>query len=277
VRTQTDDNAQAAQEASSILAALQERLGQEYGSISDAGSELVGPVIGAELRRRAMWALIIGNLLILGFLTIRYEFRVATASIVALVHDLLIMLGAMALFRVELNSEFVAAMLTIVGYSVNDSVVIFDRIRENRRLHRGADLETITNASLLQTMNRSINTVLSVLFTLFALYIFGGGTLKPFLFALLVGMTSGMYSSIFIASPFVVMWDKWSGGAARRSARPLAVAGSETGPGTPAATAGSESSAESAMLRQRDAAQEEKRQQRRDRRKSKGKTGKRRH
>jgi hypothetical protein len=129
-------------------------------------------------------------------------------------------------------------------------------------------------------MNRSINTVLSVLFTLFALYIFGGATLKPFLFALLVGMTSGMYSSIFIAGPFVVMWDKWSGKASYRASRPLSVAGTggtSGGAEELSAPTADGSSAESAMQRQRDAAQEEKRRERRERRKSKGKSGKRRH
>jgi preprotein translocase subunit SecF len=296
IRTATNNHQEAQAESRRILEALQQKLGAQAGEITAVGNELVGPVVGEQLKKNAVLALILGNLLILIYLTVRYEFRVAVACIVALVHDVLVMVGGMALARAELNSEFIAAMLTIVGFSVTDSVVIFDRIRENKRLHRSADLETITNASLLQTMHRSINTVLVVLLTLFSLFFLGGPTIHAFILALLIGMTTGMYSSIFIASPLVVSWDKWSlkrrGKVVVRSRQRLAVAGSAPAlTAGPSPAAGLDSpvveptgvepapalSAEQAMRRAANAAQEEKRAERRERRKSKGKGGKKRY
>ncbi|HEY3398384.1 MAG TPA: protein translocase subunit SecF [Armatimonadota bacterium] len=284
IRSQITSHEAALEQADKILAALNEKMGPTAGKITLVGNELVGPVIGAQLKYNALLALIIGNLLILIFLTVRYEFRVATACIVALIHDVLVMIGGMAIARAEVNSEFIAAMLTIVGFSVTDSVVIFDRIRENKRLHRSADLETITNASLLQTMHRSINTVLVVLLTLFSLFFLGGSTIHPFVLALLIGMTTGMYSSIFIASPLVVSWDKWSLSRRRKSAavapsrQRLVVAGGsapDTSGGEEQPTEGL--SAEQAMRRAQNSAQEAKRAERRERRKSSSKGGKRRY
>lgn len=291
IRTATNNQNEATEEAARIQAALQEKLGPTWGNFSLAGSELVGPVVGAQLKRNAFWALLLGNLFILIYLTVRYEIRVAVACIIALLHDVLVMVGGMALLRAEANSEFIAALLTVVGFSVNDSVIIFDRIRENRRLHRSADLETITNASLLQTMHRSINTSLVVLLTLFSLFFLGGPTMHPFILALLIGMTAGMYSSIFIAGPLVVTWDRWSlkrrGKVVPASRRRLSVAGSAPSPTVgPAPTAieelpveepGTGLSTEQAMRRAASAAQEEKRAERRERRKSKGQGGKKRY
>ena len=296
IRTATNNHPDAVAESNKLLAALAGKLGQQAGEITQQGNELVGPVVGAQLKKNALTALIIGNVLILIFLTIRYEFRVAAACIIALFHDVLVMVGGMAIARAELNSEFVAAMLTIVGFSVTDSVVIFDRIRENKRLHRSADLETVTNASLLQTMHRSINTVLVVLLTLFSLFILGGPTIHAFILALLIGMTTGMYSSIFIASPLVVSWDKWSlkrkgnRSQSRKGPQSISVAGSaprastlamsskEVPTAEPTGVAPIEGglSAEQAMRRASNAAQEEKREERRERRKAKGKSGKKR-
>ena len=287
VRSQTKDHAAASAEQEAILAALNEKVGATVGGITASGIDLVGPVVGSQLRQAAILALIIGNLLVLIYLTVRYEFRVAVACIVALIHDVLVMVGVMALARAELNSEFVAAMLTIVGYSVSDSVVIFDRIRENRRLHRSADLETTTNASLLQTMARSINTVLVVLFTLLSLFFLGGATVHPFMLALLAGMTTGMYSSIFIASPLVVTWDKCSlrrkGKLSPPARRRAAVTAGVSAPSSTPTEPGGESrpavTAEQAMRRAQNEAQDEKREARRERRKEKGagKGGKRRY
>jgi len=291
IRTATNNQDEATKEAAHIHSALQEKMGSTWGTFTIVGNELVGPVVGEQLKRNAFWALVLGNLMILIYLTVRYEFRVAVASIVALVHDVLLMIGGMALARAELNSEFIAAMLTIVGFSVSDSVVIFDRIRENKRLHRSTDLETITNASLLQTMHRSINTVLVVLLTLFSLFFLGGPTIHPFILALIIGMTSGMYSSIFIAGPLVVSWDKWSrkrrGQVAATGRQRLSVAGaaptsSVRSPESPmsveptGAEPGEGLSAEQAMHRAANTAQEEKREERRERRKAKGKGGKKR-
>jgi len=284
IRTATLDSAQAEKQGQDILTLLRDKLGQRGGTIDPVGVDQVGPVIAKELFSKAIVALVIGNLLILIFLTARYEFRFAVAAIVALLHDVIIVVGAMALFQVELNSEFVAALLTVVGYSVNDSVVIFDRIRENRRLHRGVDFQDTVNASLLQTMARSINTTLTLMVTLLALFFFGGATIHPFALALVVGMTSGAYSSIFVASPLLVSWHRWSqkrrGEVVTTARRRAPAAGPlpSVQPVEPAPESTGSLSAEQALKRAQSQAQEEKREARRQRRKKKsGGKGKRRH
>jgi len=162
----------------------------------------VGPVIGKELTRNAILALLIASVLMVIYITIRFEFKFGIAAIVALLHDVFVVLGIFSIFWWEVDSAFVAAILTIIGYSINDTIVIFDRIRENlKRRKKGRDLETLVNDSVLQTMTRSINTVLTVVFVLLALLIFGGSTIRLFALALLIGVTSGAYSSIFNASP----------------------------------------------------------------------------
>ncbi|MCL6561105.1 MAG: protein translocase subunit SecF, partial [Firmicutes bacterium] len=136
------------------------------------------------------------------YITIRFEFKQGVAAVVALLHDALVVLGVFSLFQIEIDSAFVAAVLTILGYSINDTIIIFDRIRENIKLKKvTGPLEDVINTSLWQTMARSINTVLAVLFVLLALYFLGGSTIKNFTLALLVGVTSGAYSSICNASP----------------------------------------------------------------------------
>ena len=210
VRTsaQTEEE-QVAQDAK-ITEALNTLFSAQVGKVETAGREMVGPIVGADLRNKAIMALLIGTFLILIYITIRYEFRFAVAAVIALLHDASILTGAMALLRVELNSWFVAAVLTVLGFSMHDTVIIMDRIRENRRLHRFTPFHDIVNASLLQTMARSINTVFTVLLTLFALAIFGGETLRGFSVALIIGITLGAYSSIFNASQLVVVWDRYS-------------------------------------------------------------------
>jgi preprotein translocase subunit SecF len=177
----------------------------DKGEVKDLGRETVGPVVGEELRNKAVMALLIGYLLILVYITIRYEFRFGVAAIIALAHDILVVLGCMALFHVELNSAFVAALLTVLGYSNHDTVVIMDRIRENMRVRRRATFAETVNASLLETMARSVNLVLVVLITVVSLLVFGGEAIRGFSLALLFGITTGCYSSIFTASPIVVL------------------------------------------------------------------------
>jgi preprotein translocase subunit SecF len=182
-------------------------------------SELVGPVIGKELTRRAIIGVLLGCVLILGFIWIRYNvqhdgLRYAVAGIIAMLHDVLVMVGTFALIgyfvpSVEADSTFVAALLTVVGYSINDSVVIFDRIRENLKLRRRDPFDEIVNDSLWETMTRSINTGLNVQFTLIMLLLFGGGSIYNFVLAMFIGITSGAYSSIFNASQILVAWRKW--------------------------------------------------------------------
>jgi len=171
--------------------------------------ESVSPVIAQEQSQSAIWAVILASLGIMAYVAVRFEFRFAVAGIVALLHDAFIVISVFALLRIEVDLPFIAAVLTIVGYSINDTIVIFDRIRENlkgAKLSSLADLEHLVDHSLWQTMARSINTVMTVLFAALTLYFFGGDPIHNFCFALLVGLISGAYSSIFIASPIWVAW-----------------------------------------------------------------------
>jgi preprotein translocase subunit SecF len=183
------------------------------------GQQFVGPVIGKELTRNAILGVVVGVCLIAAWIFLRYNFggdgmRYAVAGIFALVHDVLVLIGIFALIghidpRIEVDGSFIAALLTVVGYSINDSVVIFDRLRENLRVRRNEPFNKVVNDSLLETMSRSINTGLTVLIMLFALLLFGGESIYNFVLAMLVGIASGLYSSIFNASMVLVAWNRW--------------------------------------------------------------------
>ncbi|MFZ5943322.1 MAG: protein translocase subunit SecF [Bacillota bacterium] len=174
---------------------------KEVGKTEILRSEKVGPTIGKELRNAGLKALVIAIFLMVVYITFRFEFKFAIAAIIALLHDILVTLGVFSLLQIEVDSYFIAAVLTIFGYSINDTIVIFDRIRENMKKSRKVDLAELVNSSIMQTLTRSINTVLTVIFVLLALYFLGGQTTKIFVLALLIGITSGAYSSIFTASP----------------------------------------------------------------------------
>jgi len=174
-------------------------------------ADTIGPIVGSELRKQAFWALILAVIGILIYVAFRFEFKYSVAAVLALFHDAIITTGLIALLWRPVDTAFIAAILTILGYSINDTIVIFDRIRENL-LKPGAlkrPLTDVINESVNQTMARSINTILTVLFMNAALLVFGGATIKDFAFVLFVGFAFGGYSSIFIASPLVVMLDKW--------------------------------------------------------------------
>lgn len=172
--------------------------------------EKVGAIIGSELTQKAILALVVSWALMICYITYRFEFKFAVSAIVALIHDILIVLGVFSLLRLEVDGSFVAAILTIVGYSINDTIVIFDRIRENLKSYRKSEgFQELVNRSIWQTMTRSIYTVLTVLFATAALYVFGGETTKNFSLALLIGFSSGCYSSIFNASPIWVTWKEY--------------------------------------------------------------------
>ena len=198
-----------------IMASLKEKLGN-YVVLRE---EKVGATMGAELLMNAAIATLLSWLLIVAYVSFRFEFRFGIAAVLALVHDVLVVLGVFSILQKQVDSSFVAALLTIVGYSINDTIVIFDRIRENLRLHfrRGGDIVELSNRSIYQTLTRSLYTVLTVLFTTFALYWFGGDTTKDFSFALLIGFFSGCYSSIFVASPLWVTLRNWN--EAKKAAR----------------------------------------------------------
>lgn len=181
----------------------------------------IGPTVGSELKTDAIYELLAVSLGII--LYIAYAFRKVTrpitswkfgwAAIIALLHDLFIVLGIFSILgkfmHVEIDSMFVTAMLTVLGFSVHDTIVVFDRIRENLRVEAGQPIEDIVNHSINQTLVRSLNTSLTVLFVLLALLLFGGQTIHYFVLALFIGIISGTYSSIFIASPLLVVWQKW--------------------------------------------------------------------
>ena len=174
--------------------------------------EKVGATIGGELITNAVMALVISWGLIILYIAYRFEFRFGIAAVIALVHDILIVLTFFSFTQRQIDSSFVAALLTIVGYSINDTIVIFDRIRENLKLHfrRGGDLNELVNRSIYQTLTRSLYTVFTCMFTVLALYFFGGETTKDFAFALIIGFASGCYSSIFIASPLWLTLRNWA-------------------------------------------------------------------
>jgi len=175
-------------------------------------ADVIGPVIGKELRTQALWALIVASIGIIIYISFRFEFHYAIAALLALYHDAIITAGIISLLWREVNTAFVAAILTIMGYSINDTIVIFDRIRENLK-RMGAskkNFSEIVNISINQTLTRSINTVLTTLFMVVALLLFGGSTIKDFALVLFIGFLSGTYSSIFLASPLLVMFGKAS-------------------------------------------------------------------
>jgi len=168
--------------------------------------ESVGPKIGGELRSAALQAIMFSLVLILIYITIRFEFRFAVAAILALVHDVLITLGVFSLVDHEISLAVIAAFLTIVGYSLNDTIVVFDRIRENLRVPARTAYGAILNRSVNQSLSRTIVTGVTTLLVLVVLFLFGGEVLRDFAFALILGVIVGTYSSIFIATPILVEW-----------------------------------------------------------------------
>ncbi len=164
----------------------------------------VGPSVGNELKQKAIKALAVATILMLIYIAIRFELTFGIAAIIALLHDVLITLSVFVVFDIPINTPFIAAMLTIVGYSINDTIVVFDRIRENLKKMKGEDIKKVTNISISQTITRSINTSLTTLFTIVAVYILVPAV-RDFSFPLIIGILSGVYSSIFIASPIWVM------------------------------------------------------------------------
>ena len=207
---------------------LEKALIKRFGAPQGGGPRsvtTVGPIIGSDLIRSSAILIIIGELFILAYLWVRFGFRFGTAAIVALLHDVVVVVGTFAilgyLFGLEFDALFVTALLTIIGFSVHDTIVVFDRIRENRIRHAGEPFGAIVNHSILQTLGRSISTSLTVIVTLTALLLLGPASIRTFTLALLIGVVSGTYSSIFNASQILVAWSEWD---ARRKER-TAVAG----------------------------------------------------
>ncbi len=194
---------------------IEDALRIRYPAAETLSFNTVGPVIGAELTRNALLAILVASAAILLYLTwsfrnVEWSFRYGVAAVATLVHDSLILIGVFSVLGkvagVEIDSMFVTAVLTGVGFSVHDTIVVFDRIRENRRRHRDSGFEDVVNYSLNQTLDRSLNTSLTAAFVLAALLMLGGETIREFTLALLIGVVIGTYSSIFIASCLLVEW-----------------------------------------------------------------------
>ncbi|MBK5241624.1 MAG: protein translocase subunit SecF [Clostridium sp.] len=188
------------------IATLQEEIKAVYKS-SEFSQDYIGGSIGSELKSKALIGLIAATICMLVYIGIRFEFKFGFAAVTALVHDILITLGVYAIFSIPVNSPFIAAILTIVGYSINDTIVVFDRIRENNNGMRKSSIEDITNTSITQTLARSINTVATTLFTIVAVYVFVPA-IRELSLPLIIGILVGCYSSIFIASPTWVLLKK---------------------------------------------------------------------
>jgi preprotein translocase SecF subunit len=176
------------------------------GSVEITRVEDVGPKIGGELRRDAIRAVLWALVLLLVYISWRFELRFAVGAVVALAHDVLITLGVFALSGREMSLPVVAALLTIVGYSLNDTIVVFDRIREQLRLMRREVFESVVNLSINKSLSRTIITSLTTFVVVLVLYLFGGKVINDFAFALLIGVLVGTYSSVFVASPVVIEW-----------------------------------------------------------------------
>jgi preprotein translocase subunit SecF len=186
--------------------ALEDRFGA--GQLEVRRSEMVGSLVGKDLRKKGMLAVcyaIVGTLV---YISWRFEFRFAVGAVVALIHDVLVTLGFFSFFNRELDLTTIAAFLTIIGYSLNDTIVIYDRIRENRGKYPGEDFAPLVNRSLNETLSRTILTSGTTLLVVTALFIFGGAVINTFAFALLVGIVAGTYSTIYIASAVVLFWEQ---------------------------------------------------------------------
>ncbi len=190
-------------------ALLKEKVKEQVGEFDVIKNDTVGPTIGKELAANALKALGIGAILIIIYVTIRFEFVYAIAGLIALLHDVIITAGLIALFRFEINTPFIAAILTILGYSINDTIVVFDRIRENEEKEgKNKDYGVIIDESINQVFVRSMYTSITTTISVLMLLLFGGETLRTFSMALFIGMIFGTYSSIFLASPLVYVMRK---------------------------------------------------------------------
>lgn len=211
-----------------IKTEIEQELSNRFGGIETLQYRNVGPSVGSEVTRSALFAVLFTSIAIVGwivfaFRNVSHPLRYGVSAVIAMLHDIVVTAGFASLLGIlvgyEVDALFLTALLTVLGFSVQDTIVVFDRIRENSRRHMGEDFETITNRSLLETMGRSLTTQLNAFFIMVAILLFGGDTIKPFIAVLLVGMISGSYSSIFNATPLLVTWENWAAKRAREQAR----------------------------------------------------------
>ena len=202
-RTGSEVGADLSREADKVVATLQQA---NLGSFKVVGTDIVGPVVGEQLRKQGLMATVLAMAGILAYIALRFQFSFAVGAVIATLHDLLVCLAFLAFFRYDMTLNVVAGLLTITGYSVNDTIVIFDRVRENIRGMRRENLTTIVNTAVNQTLSRTVITAGATLLSVIALYLFGGEVLKGFAFTMLVGIISGTYSTIFIAASLAIVF-----------------------------------------------------------------------
>lgn len=181
---------------------------KEVGKYEIIKEDKVGASVGSELKKSAILSLLIGGMMIILYITLRFQFKFAIAAILALMNDILIAVGGIALLGYEINTPFIAAMLTILGYSINDTIVVFDRIRETLKRKSDSNFGELLDKSINQVVTRSINTSVTTLLAIIAILVFGGDSLRTFITTLLIGTIAGTYSSIFIATPLVYLLEK---------------------------------------------------------------------
>jgi preprotein translocase subunit SecF len=198
-------------EAGASLSTIQEQMvgalkQANLGNFNVIGSEIVGPAVGRELTSKALWATALSLIGILAYLAFRFQFSFGVGAVVATIHDLLITFAFLAFFRYDMTLNVIAALLTMTGYSTNDTIVIFDRVRENLRSMRRDSMRNVINAAVNQTLGRTVITAGTALLTSLALFFFGGEVLHGFAFTMVVGIITGTYSSVFIAAAIVSLW-----------------------------------------------------------------------
>ena len=202
-RTGSEVGADLSREADKVVATLKQA---NLGTFKVVGTDIVGPVVGEQLRKQGLMATVLAMAGILAYIALRFQFSFAVGAVIATLHDLLICLAFLAFFRYDMTLNVVAGLLTITGYSVNDTIVVFDRVRENMRGMRRESLSTIVNTAVNQTLSRTVITAGTTLLSVIALYLFGGEVLKGFAFTMLVGIISGTYSTIFIAASLAIVF-----------------------------------------------------------------------
>jgi preprotein translocase subunit SecF len=191
------------QTADAVEAALRQ---SKLGTFEVIGREIVGPIVGDQLKRQGIWATVLALAGILAYITLRFQFSFAVGAIVATIHDLLVTVAFLSFFGYDITLNVIAALLTITGFSVNDTIVVFDRVRENMRGMRRDNLEHIVNVAVNQTLGRTVITAGTAFLSTLALFLFGGEVLKGLAFTMLVGIVSGTYSTVFIAAAIAIMW-----------------------------------------------------------------------
>jgi len=188
------------------------------GNVDIRRVEMVGPQVGKDLRQKGILSLVYAMIGILIYISWRFELRFAIGAIVALMHDVLITLGAFSLSGREIDLPIIAAFLAIIGYSLNDTIIVYDRIRENYGKHQKKGFNAVVNLSINETLSRTILTSGTTLLVVLALFVFGGGVIHNFAFAMLVGILVGTYSSVFVASPILIFWDDYRSGGQKKVA-----------------------------------------------------------